>query len=395
MNAEFRQLLLVGNRREKIEFIKEFLTEQVALQLETICRKKNSILVSLKYCSDYQCQLKAESENHIMISSFWFPLGLILEADLNSEQKWLDSSLADSCGMVLFLCSYPWNTAEFFENLRMIPEHLYQNTFHYPVQYCVIRWINPNQQFGSTDLVNPEKIIDKLPYVICEELKKSSETAFLASILEYPIYRSRQDFWKAVSGYSKMFAVVAEEFRRKFEAWHQKTKEFPMDYFPECPDYLGIYVCYFSEELQQKFENLTGHETFRELFSFSGIRESDDIVSQYKDKYYHKYSDVIFLVADEIYKSNIQKICFWNLTEDVKQLHSEIEQKYYAIFQNEKSAVCPKTKREYQNFLHDSKCDIHFTEKIVHFINSDMMHVIYDHILEKEKILASFLYQDI
>lgn len=391
MNADFRRILIVGEHKDKIEFIKEFLFGYTSVQFEEICRKEEKILIYLRHCSEYQCRIHHEHGKNITIDSFWFPSGLILEADMNSDKQWLDSSLADSCGMVLFLFSYPWKTAGFLENLHMIPKHLEDNTFCHPVQYCVIRWINPNQQFGATDLVNPEKIIAELPNEIDKNLKLSAETAFLASALEYPIYRNRQDFWKIISSSGKMQIFLEEEARKNFEKWHQKIEDFPAEYFSEHPDYLGLYVYDFPLDLQERFENLTNQETFRRLTTFSAVQGSRNIMYQYRDNYYQRYADIILRVADEIYKSNIHEICFWNLEKDIANLNLEIEKNYQNIFKNETIVACPNTQREYQNILHKTKCDIHFIEKTVYFINNGMMRIIYEHILKKEKILSPFL----
>lgn len=394
MNAEFRRILIVGEHKDKIEFIKEFLFGYAPVQLEELFRKKeknDNVCIQLKHCFDYHCRINYDKEN-IMIESFHFPAGIILEADMNPEQQWLDSPLASSCGMVLFLLSYPWKTAGFLENLHRIPEHLGNNTFCYPVQYCAVMWINPNQHFGATDLINPEKIIEELPYEINKTLKQSSETAFLASVLEYPVFRDYHDFWKILSVSGKMQTFLEEEARINLEKLHQKIEEFPSEYFSKHPDYLGLYLYDFPLDLQEKFENLTNQETFRQLTSFSAVRGSGNIIQRYRDNYYRQYADIIYRAASEIYQLNIQDICFWDLEKDIKQLYAEIENSYQKLFKNEKATACPDTQREYQNILHNNKYDIHFIEETICFIQDGMMRVIYEHILKKEKTLSSILY---
>ena len=313
MNSGFRRVLLVGKRRDKIEFIKEFLSGYTTVHFEEICNKQEKVLVQLKHCSGYECKIQKDSMNIIIITSFWFPTGMTLEADMSTEKRWIDSHGADLCGMVLFLCSYPWKTAEFFNNLQMIPEHLYKNVSCQPVQYCAVRWIASNQRFGATDIIEPEKVIAEIPSDIYKYLKQSPQTEFVASLLKCPVYRNRQDFLEVISGFGQTLTVLTEESKKRFEKWHQKVIEFPSEYFSEHPDYLGTYMYDFPIDLQEKFENLTNQGTFYQVTTFESVKGCTDIIQRFREKYYQQNHDVIFRVADEIYKRNVQEIYFWNI----------------------------------------------------------------------------------
>lgn len=377
MTEQLRKLLLVGDKNSDIEFIAEFITDNDLLGGYYYHAENAG---SIEVIRGNECSIIPKNNNLLVISTN-FPPGLKLISHF-SINDWNVSESAKICDTILFLCSYPWLTQPIIENIApKIYQHISQSENFRPVQYKLIFYKNDNLKFGSTDLENPDLIVQK-------SFETITNTQFnppvISKILEISMYKGSVDLMQSIIGTNKTMLLFGVKNNYDFSLWRDKT-EAEFELFMDIDDF---FILYPEEYYHEEYESLIANSTLHKITGFKNVNGSKNIAKTYIEEYRKAHIKTAYEMMIGLYKYYINDICFWNLNHDIDALVRKADDLYNTIFSGRQVISCPKNQTDYQSLMNKTKLDIEFNSVIKKFITKDLINLVFNQIKEKEKKLS-------
>lgn len=363
MSESFQKILILGEEHPKVNIICDLLPPVQKASFRDLIAQ-NKIDVILRHCDGISRFSK--SLDMIEVLSREIPYGVEIKVDY-SHSIWTDKDY----DQLLFIQPYPFTTEEKNSELVHLEKYLEMNKKLKITSCKIVFYHDNNQRSGSGDLDDIQNVLNKAKETLINEYKGS----FKENILEYCTYRSTSDWLRIIHSSHKILSAAIELSSKKYSKWCEAIETFDIEYdleFYTEPDYLK-------------------EEAFLRVKDFSNVNHSDNVAKKYLDNYKSFYMNKILDFADELYKTFIDEICFWDIELDLsilnKEIHSVIDK---TILKNFPKKECPKTKAEYNHeILNKLNLDTKFAQAIITFIKEDLKTILLEYIYNKKEVLSS------
>lgn len=380
MKGVFKNVVIVGDRSTKLDFVCEFLNKTSRACLEKLCQDTFTA-VEVIHSEDFADTITADrTTNNILVLSAVFPNGIKLSADL-SETDWIYCPNAQDADLILFIEAFPFTNDALAAKIELIETYIMNeldNNFFHNVQFRVIFFKNKNQHFGDTDKVGIDEALKYAPGYMIDRLEKSSKCMLpVSTIIDFKVYDNVDDMIELVSWNMKTFKTLTAVSMEKFKQWRAD-----IDYY--CENYKQEYDYQFADSL--RFEVIHNR-----INKFTAVKGSNDIMRRYAENYYHKCFIEIKKIALELYRQSVYGICFWDLEKDIAMLDNKLDRLCLSTLNFKEQSPCPKLQAEYQKILTEEKIDIRFSERIQGLEQDDVPKCVYQYLKKKEEILFEVL----
>lgn len=282
MKKGIRKVVLVGDMPTKVEFISQFLNENLKVSLKELCRD-GAPLVEVSHADNFEENIITDkTKTNISVLSVAFPDGILLSVDL-SETDWISCKNLQDTELILFVEGFPFATDTLIDRIVLIEKFLMTETRRKSfksVQFRVVFFKNKNQHFGDTDIVDINKALKYAPDCVTKGIDKNNKCMFpINSLLDFKIYEDVDDCIDVVSCKMKTLKILTAVGEKQLNLWRSE-----LEYYFE--DYRQEYDYQFSDAL--RFETIHNN-----VNKFAVVKGSNDIMERYAENYFKKCFDEV------------------------------------------------------------------------------------------------------
>ena len=347
---EFLKKIVIIGDKSKYLFLKDYLKDE------------NKLNENIDYLEEYDIYLlydkdnRMEKENdNIIIYSKIISMSkvIIIPKDIltiNTNINKIDK--------LLVFNSFPYTKLDLLEDLDFMLKQ-------FSISYINSILYREKRRFGVTDISTENESLEKA--------KKLYEEKNINTII-YNQNEYNQDLFNLSPNFIDSFK---HDYKNDFNNILQLFNDrYIREYDLKVKGYFNMLTLLDPEEF----------EKFNNIFSYSRIKNSNDIWMTYLKSFEKEYmigdSGLLQIVKD-LYIGYISEVCFWNMEDDLNNLEQIIISQYREYLTIDKKLKAPKDEIEYIKLLNKDKgnsLDIFFKNKLKDFININLKNIVSNHI---------------